>query len=258
MFRPYSALLIMILLAGAAVAQQPAATAVPVNLSSIVERMEQAAETNRANYRPYIVTRDYKFFGGNQEGPRSEVLAEISFVPPTTKEFKITEAKGSSRGESVVRHILEDESKAAASGNAPGAITRENYDFTYLGEQQLDGSPCFILGLKPKHSEKSLVVGRAWVDKQTYLVRRIDGQMAKLPSWWLKSVRLTLDFGNMDGMWIQKQTKAVADVRIFGTHVLNARSVKFETGAAVATKVRPPRRSRSSAYALGTAVIREH
>lgn len=240
------------LLTAIAAAQQAPPPEPTVNLQTIVQRMHQAAEANRARYRPYVLTRDYQLFGRDKAKPASQVTAEINFVPPSSKEFRILDAKGSSRGESVVRHILEDESKATASGKAPGAVSTENYDFAYLGEGRVGSSDCYILGLNPKRSEKSLIKGRAWVDKNTYLVRQIEGDMAKLPSWWLKSVHLTLGFGEIDGMWIQQQTRAVADVRMFGTHVLNARSVKFESGNTVAGK-RPGRRSRAD-YALGAAV----
>ncbi len=256
MLRFYLVLATALGLAAAGAAQKADAPmrAATVNLNAIVEHMEAAAESNRANYRPYVITRDYLFFESGSDTPGSEVKAEVSFVPPDKKEFRITESKGSSRAEKVVRNILENESKAAATGRAPGAVSTENYTFTYLGEGQFEGNACFILGLQPHEAAKSLVVGRAWVDKRTYLVHRIDGEMSKLPSWWLKSVHLTLDFGDLDGMWIQKATRAVAEVRIFGTHVMNERAINFESGPAVAKSARPRSRSRAD-YALGAAVI---
>ncbi len=192
--------------------------------------MEQAAQENRTHYRPYILTREYRVYGSDEQQPKSEVTAEISFIPPTRKDFRITDSNGSSRGASIVKHILEDESKAAASGTAPGAITRENYDFQLQGEEALDGRPCFVLLLRPKREDKSLVAGKAWVDKSSYLVRRVDGEMAKMPSWWLKSVHVTLDFDQVEGMWLQERTRAVADVRMVGRHVLTSQAVRFQSG----------------------------
>ena len=192
--------------------------------------MEKAAQENRTHYRPYIVTREYRMFGSDEQQPKSQVTAEISFVPPKSKDFRITESNGSSRGESVVRHILESEAQAARTGTAPGAITRENYDFQLLGEESLNGRPCLVLALLPKREDKSLLAGKAWIDRSTYLVRRVDGNMAKMPSWWLKSVRVTLDFDEVEGMWLQNRTRAVADVRMVGRHVLTSEAVKFESG----------------------------
>lgn len=178
-----SAFLFLFLTAAVAAAQVQTA-----DTGAIVERMEQAARENRTHYRPYIVTREYRMYGSDEQQPKSQVTAEISFVPPIRKDFKITDFNGSSRGESIVRHILEDESKAASSGTAPGAITRENYDFQFEGEEDLDGRDCWVLAMLPERENKSLIAGKAWVDKSSYLVRRVDGEMAKMPSWWLKSV----------------------------------------------------------------------
>lgn len=250
-----------------AIAQVPQTAPVPEhpNVNTIVDRLEQSALANRDHYRPYVLTREYLMYGGQvQETPSSEVLAEITFVPPTSKEYKILQARGSSRGEGVVRHILESESKAAATGSAPGAVTRENYDFTYMGEAALDRHGCYILGLQPKRKDKNLVVGRAWIDQQTFLVRRIQGHMAKLPSWWLKSVDVTLDFSEAGGMWLQTRTKAVAEVRVFGTHVLTAQSVNFQPADTVARNLAPGRPvvrgavTKHSQRALGSAVPIQH
>jgi hypothetical protein len=87
--------------------------------------------------------------------------------------------------------------------------------------------------------------------------------MAKLPSWWLKSVDVTLDFNEVGGMWLQTQTKAVAEVRVFGTHVLTAQAVKFQSAETVAQNAparRPaprPGSARRTRSLIG-AVVPEH
>lgn len=210
-------------------------------LSAIVQRMEQAARDNREHYRAYVLTRNYRLYGSNEQKPSSEVLADISFVPPVTKEFTITQRKGSSLGETVVRRVLESERKDAASGLAPGAVTRDNYDFTFLGQQRLEDDDCYLLGLKPKRKEKNLVLGRAWVDKNTYLVRRVQGELVKMPSWWVKSAKVTLEFGDIGGMWLQMRAKATADVRILGPHTLTGNALKVQTDSTVA-EITGPRR----------------
>jgi hypothetical protein len=44
--------------------------------------MAQALTKNRAHFRPYSVTRDYKLFAKEKDTTKSEVIAEISFVTP--------------------------------------------------------------------------------------------------------------------------------------------------------------------------------
>lgn len=203
--------------------------------------MEQATQQNRENYRSYVITRHYSMIGEHDEKPSSQVTAEISFVPPRQKEFRILQAVGSSRGEGIVRNILEHDVKATASGDSPGSVDRQNYDFTYAGEQVLDGNACFLLSLQPKRKEKNLVVGRAWVDQKTFLIRRVQGTLAKSPSWWIKTVEVTLDFGSAGGMWLHTASKAVADMRIFGPHTLTERALSIQAGSTVAQVIAPDR-----------------
>ncbi len=260
MLRKKSAVGYLIFLVAVTVAAQMEVPASQPNsrpdLKTIVQRMEQAAQGNRDRYKAYVITREYRMYAGDQQKPGSKVTADISFVPPKTKEFRITEADGSPRGENVVRHILENEQKATESGQAPGAVIDDNYVFTLAGEEPLDGHPCYVLGLTPKRKEKSLIVGRAWIDKQSYLVRRVQGEMAKMPSWWIKSVQVTLNFNDVQGMWMQTSTTAHADVRVFGPHTLQENAVKVRTGSIVAElgkdKTKPRRSFRNTEAVLGS------
>ncbi len=211
----------------------------PVPLETIVTRMEEAQQRNRDNYRAYTVTREYKLYGAQEDHPKSEVLADVSFVPPDRKTFKIEKTEGNDRGVNIVKHVLEHESQAAAAQTPPGAIDRNNYDFKLLGEEVIDGQPCWTLQLLPKREERVLLRGKAWVDKDTYLIHQLDGELAKSPSWWLKKVQTEIHFGSAAGMWLQTRTKAQADVRMFGTHTFTAQAIRLQTSDTVATRFSP-------------------
>jgi hypothetical protein len=111
---------------------------------------------------------------------------------------------------------------------------KDKYDVTYLGEDVLEGHPCHLLVLSPKRKEKNLISGEAWVDKDTFLVRQINGELVKTPSWWLKKVHVKIVFGFVGGTWLQTSTEAMADVRIFGNHTLTAEIVDFRKTGVVA------------------------
>lgn len=204
------------------------------SLDVIVSRMQEAQQKNHANCRAYTMTRDYRLFGEREQDANSEVIANVFFVPPNRKTFQIDRVVGSSRGEKVVRNVLESESRMA-SQNDGSVLSEENYDFRLLGEELMGGQPSYVLELIPKRQDKTLIRGKAYIDKNTYLVHRVEGEMAKTPSWWLKNVQMKLDFSNAEGMWLQTGTRAVADVRIFGKHIFTARAIKVETADAVAT-----------------------
>lgn len=210
-----------------------------VSLDSIVLHIEEARVRNKQRMREYVVTREYKLFDGENEAndpeqkPSSSVIARLEFVPPNQKTFQIERVEGSARGKSIVQHILEGES--AQSGKGPATLTRDNYEFTLIGEDLLNGRPCWVLGLKPRRDDKNMIKGRAWIDKDTYLVQQVQGELAKTPSWWLKKVDMTVRFGDAAGMWLPTGSYAVADVRFFGKHVLTSQAVEIRTSDQVAT-----------------------
>jgi len=219
---------------GLAGAQEPTRSGT-LPLSLIVEALEK---TQGAEFS-YQVIREYRLFGGNNSKADSYVVAEVNFRLPVSPGYRIQKASGNNRGLQVVRGVLDHEVEATSSGNqARIALTRKNYDFTYMGETVLDGQPCYRLGLKPKRNEKELISGEAWIDKHSFFVRQLEGEVAKIPSWWLKSVRVKLVFAEIEGTWLQTSMEAVADVRIVGPHTLTSRILDFHGEAEVASNDR--------------------
>ena len=205
-----------------------------LDLNEIVAAMERA-ESQTHPQNAYQVIREYDLSGGNNASANSTVVAELEFQPPSTKNYTIQQSSGSSRGQQVVRKLLDHE---VQSENQPrAAVTRDNYDFTYLGEATLDGQPCYLLGLRPKRKEKELISGQAWVDKRSLFIRRIEGETAKTPSWWLKHVWVNLAFADFEGAWLQTSMKAVAEVRMFGSHTLPSRILDYRGAHVLASGV---------------------
>src|SRR5579872_3080111 len=123
------------------------------DLSLIMQRLEDVQHQDPAQSRPYEVTREYKVFRGNNKQPSSEVVAQITFVPPDTKTYKITQARGNSRGEKMVRELLDRETESAKKG--PGSeINRANYEFLFVGQENFGDVPEYILRIVPKRKDK--------------------------------------------------------------------------------------------------------
>jgi len=212
-----------------------------VSLDEIVNRMEEVRLRNKIT-PPFQMTREYKMFHGDEQTPASAVKAEINVVPPTQRDFRIIESRCSDRGEKVVRKILEHEAEAEKMNPSPTGITRDNYNFTLAGREMFEGVNCYILNLKPKREEPSLVDGRAWVDPQTFAVRKIEGKMAKSPSWWVKDVNLVINFGEIGGIWTQTASHAVAEVRVIGKYTVLGRALDVQTASAVASNAGAPKK----------------
>jgi hypothetical protein len=196
----------------------------PPALNLILDSVERTEQENPALTHSYTVTRQYKMFRGDDRAPSSEVTARISFTPPETKAFEIVESHGNPRGEKIVRALLEQEIAAAKQGHQ-GDISRLNYDFVFLREQNFGVVPEYVLHIVPKRKEKGLLVGDIWVDAKTYHIRQIVGVPLKSPSLWIKDPHITIQFAAVRGMWIPVSVDALATVRFLGLYTLTGLDV---------------------------------
>jgi hypothetical protein len=194
----------------------------------ILERMAQARAANRAGFRPYILTRDYALFGKERLTAKSEVTVEVSFVPPNSKKYSILRRTGSGLGERLVRRILDGETEIVKEYGSTD-ISADNYKFHFAGEEGLEGRRCYVIEIVPRRKDKTLLRGTIWVDAGTYLLRRLEGEPMKSPSWWLRNARVTFSYGDVEGMWLQTASEYTTHVRIFGQHTMTSRDVKHET-----------------------------
>jgi hypothetical protein len=223
-----------------ALAQQRAGMEAP-SVASIVQRMEVSQSKARVPV-PYQVIREYSLFGMKSSSANAEVLAQVNFTPPTSKDYSIQNWSGTTRGKQIVQRVLDHETKASKGNNARTAITMDNYDFALIGDGVSEGRPCYVIGLKPKRKEQDLISGSAWVDKSSFSILQIEGEAAKAPSWWLKSVRIKMSFVDFSGAWLQTSMEAVADVRLLGFYTLKSRLLDYR-GSDMSASIRLTRPS---------------
>ena len=215
-------------LAGVTCAQAPSGNTVP-SVETILTRMAQARTENRTRLRPYRVTRDYRLFGKEKQTTKSEVIADVTFVPPDVKQFAIRQAKGMALGESIVRQMLEHETDIVKN-NGSTDMSAANYDFRFVREEDLNGQHSYVLEMLPWRKDKILLRGQIWVDSTTYLLHRTEGEPGKAPSWWLRNSRIVLVYGDVGGMWLQTGSESTADVRFLGQHTMLSRDLEYRIG----------------------------
>jgi hypothetical protein len=230
--RQTSWLLFLYLVAAMASASAQTGSSVPT-AETIIASMAQARAENRARLRPYIVTREYKLYGKERQATKSEVVADVTFVPPDSKEYTIQQINGSGLGKMIIGRMLEKEAEVTKDYGATD-ISPDNYDFRFIREEEVSGQRCYVLELLPRRKDKNLLRGDIWVDADTYLLRRTEGQPAKAPSWWVRDVRIALRYGDVGGMWLQTASEATAHVRILGPCTMVSRDVKYKITELVA------------------------
>ena len=202
------------------------------DLNAIVTSMEAASQQNPAKARAYTVTRSYKLFHGEERQPVSETTAEVTFVPPSTKKYEIKKSSGISRGQQMVRDILDLESVPAQSTSD---ISHNNYDFVFLQQEKLGDVTTYLLRMIPKRKEKDLLNGLVWVDTRTFRIQRIEGTPTKKPSWWLKSLYITLQYTDLHGLWLPTYMRAGATIRVAGSYLLTGEDVALQLSSSADT-----------------------
>jgi hypothetical protein len=203
------------------------------DLNAIVQSLEAAEQQNPARARGYTMTRTYKLFHDDEIPPVSQTTAEISFVPPSTKRYEIKQSSGISWGKKLVRDILDLEIVPAQNSSE---ISRQNYEFVFLQQEELGGVLVYLLRMIPKRKEKNLLSGLVWVDTTTFRIQRIEGTPTKKASWWLKDLDITLQYADINGLWLPSYIKATAVVRLFGSYLLTGESVGLQLSASVSPK----------------------
>jgi hypothetical protein len=233
-----SGLVFLALLASSSQVTSPTAELQSPDLNVILQRLEDIQHQEPSQSRPYEVTREYKVFRGSETQPFSEVMAQINFVPPDMKTYKIIQARGNSRGEAMVRELLDRETESTKKVRS-SEISRENYDFVLLRRENFNVVPEYVLEVFPKRKDKYLLRGQIWVDANTFRIRRITGVPAKSSSFWLKDIHITLQFALRGGMWVPVSFDAIATVRFFGRYTLaglNIQSSESLIGAVDSSK----------------------
>src|ERR1700674_5213424 len=212
-------LVVLVTLASLSQASMSTAEIRSPDLNLILQRLEEVQHQDPAQSRPYEVKREYKVFRGYDKQPTSEVMAQINFVPPDMKTYKITQVQGNSRGEKIVRELLDRETESAKK-RLGSEISRTNYDFVFLRQETFGIVPEYVLRIVPKRKDKYLLRGQIWVDASTFRIRRIEGVPAKSPSLWIKDIHITLQYAELGGMWVPISFDAIATVRFLGEYTL--------------------------------------
>jgi len=200
------------------------------DLNVIVQAMEAAEQQNPAKSNGYTMTRSYKLFHGDEIEPVSQTTAEITFAPPDKKSYHIEQSSGISRGKNLVRDILDLETAPIQSSSD---ISRQNYKFVLIRQEQLAGVLVYLLRMIPKRKENDLLNGFVWVDTKTFPIQRIEGTPAKKPSWYLKDLKITLQYSDMDGLWLPTYMTSTAVIRLAGSYVLTGEAVGVRLSASL-------------------------
>jgi hypothetical protein len=85
-----------------------------------------------------------------------------------------------------------------------------------IGQETLETGPAYVLQVSPRTENKYLIPGRIWVDANDYSIVRIEGQPARNPSFWVRSVHFVHTYQKVGSFWFASSTHTTSEIRIFG------------------------------------------
>jgi hypothetical protein len=164
----------------------------------------------------YRATRRLEAVNGNRSGWLDAVT---EYSPQTGLRYEITAEGGSGYIRSkVLRAVLDGERDVIAQGEAArSSLARANYSFQANGIDE-DGLANVLLS--PRRQERVLVSGRMFLQPDDGRLVRLQGQLAKSPSFWVRNVEIVRSYERIDGAVMPVALQSNAQVRLLGAATL--------------------------------------
>ncbi|MBV8552824.1 MAG: hypothetical protein JOY54_16130 [Acidobacteriaceae bacterium] len=209
-------LLLSLLLCGVALAGLGSSQSLPT-ADEVVSRMMEHESQRQAALHRYSGFRRY-VLENQRHHKRAEMLVRMNCLDDGSKEFNtVSETGWGGARRHVFPRLLETEREASLPDNRERSrITPGNYSFRMIGEHMAAGRRVYGLAITPKTENKYLIRGEIWIDAEEYAIVRIEGEPAKNPSFWIKSVHFVHTYQKNGPLWLPASDHSVTEARIFG------------------------------------------
>ncbi len=186
----------------------------------IVQRLVEHNQQRAAQLKSYTDERHYTVtYHGFPGTLTASMVVDATYDAPATRRFQIVSHSGSKLlFNRVLKRLLDSEKEAALEPDKT-ALTPANYNFSLLGQQDLNGRSCYVFHVDPKVSSKFLYRGKIYIGSKDYAVIEIDAEPAKNPSFWIKNTKIHHVYTKVGQFWLPKQNRSETSLRL-GTAVL--------------------------------------
>lgn len=183
-----------------------------------VPRAETIAETSPARREPplesYRALRELRAKNGRYR-LEGWIEAWTEMHPQSGFSFGIIGEGGSEYiRDKVLRKVLESERQAVSGAEKEkAALTVDNYVF---GDPEPEAEGLLRIRIRPKRKDTLLVDGWIVVTEADRDLVRLEGRLAKPPSFWTRRVDVVRTYGRIDGHRVPLETTSVAQVLMAG------------------------------------------
>jgi hypothetical protein len=205
--------------------------ALPLTAEQVVQNLVRMNQERAQALRAYRVTRIYRLeYHGFPRPRNAEMIVDVKYESPRTKEFVIQSATGSKLIiEKVLKKLLQSEQEALEADNQQRtALSNDNYIFHLLGYEAMRNGPAYVLSVEPRTKDKFLYRGRIWVDAEDFAVVQIEAEPAKNPSFWTKKAEIVQLYTKVSDFWLPAYNHSVSAIRLGGHAELNIEYKAYE------------------------------
>lgn len=165
-----------------------------------------------------------RMYANNEKFDREAWLEAWTEYDGRSFRYQIVSARGSEYVlNKVLKRLLEREQELIAGGQAHRAeLSTDNYEFVAPAAQ---GDTARYVLLKPKRKDVLLVDGRMVLNQAGTEVLRIEGRLAKNPSFWTSLVHVIREFASINGTRVPITTESIAKIKLAG---ISRMTVEYE------------------------------
>lgn len=204
------------------------AGAEPPDQSRIVDGMmrEQAARFEHID--GYTRVQHYSVTSG-RFGVTAGMVVRIHRDRVKGKTFEVLSRTGSPVIQSHVFDALV-EAEMATSMQGGDLLTRENYSFQLVGEEDFGGRRCYVLETNPKRKDKRLLKGKIWLDTEDFGVVHVEGRPSESLSLWVGKPMIVQDYTKISGFWWATRRNSYMENFLLGKSdlVIDYKDYQFE------------------------------
>ena len=201
----------------------------------ILARIESETNRRHALLQEYSVSRQYTL-QNLRFGKQAAVAVLMSYRQVDGERYTVLTRSGSDMLNGIVDKVLASEvGESLPLANARHQITAANYRVRLLGTEVAGGRGCYVVELAPRIKSRFLIVGKAWVDADSYAVVRIEGQFAASISMLVGAPRISEEFIEVNGFWLPGHVRSVTSSFLLGPTALDIlfSNYQFERDSAV-------------------------
>jgi hypothetical protein len=118
----------------------------------------------------------------------------------------------------VLKSLLDEEQQLIARGGSAGvAITEANYRFT---PETINDEGLAVVALQARRKDRSLMSGRMFLNAANGELVRLEGRLAKNPSFWLTRVDIVRTYRTIGGALMPVSLETKGQLRFLGSSEL--------------------------------------